>query len=311
MRWIACCRSYWREPARGVCYELTMRYVIRPVASLQELAQVFDLAGAQLPQRPTAQDRPFAELARRFPADGSLMLLAEDQGRIVGGALAFRTDPAPVAGSAGSTYLSWARHPYRVAQAFRAHPGRRPRLRLRPRHAKVRREGYLCRAVLVLELRVVLPWDRRAPQAAGGEVVLGGAPAAAQQPQIAERCRVHATDELTGAEHPVAAGSFQAPSQQEALEAPELVVVAVAQQPGRTRDDSQPIGHQHPQDPCLVIHSGLAAHADRVAGAVQAGQHRAGEAWQALDDVTPHGRPPALPADARSHREATSGSGGA
>jgi GNAT superfamily N-acetyltransferase len=98
MRWIACCRSYWREPARGVCYELTMRYVIRPVASLQELAQVFDLAGAQLPQRPTAQDRRFAELARRFPADGSLMLLAEDQGRIVGGALALRTDPAPVAG---------------------------------------------------------------------------------------------------------------------------------------------------------------------------------------------------------------------
>ena len=30
-----------------------MRYVIRPVASLQELAQVFELAGAQLPQRLT------------------------------------------------------------------------------------------------------------------------------------------------------------------------------------------------------------------------------------------------------------------
>jgi GNAT superfamily N-acetyltransferase len=35
-----------------------------------------------------------AELARRFPADRPLMLLAEDQGRIVGGALAFRTHPA-------------------------------------------------------------------------------------------------------------------------------------------------------------------------------------------------------------------------
>ena len=71
-----------------------MRYVIRPVASLQELAQVFDLAGAQLPQPLTHHDRRSAQLARRFPSDRSLMLLAEEQGRIVGGALAFRTDPA-------------------------------------------------------------------------------------------------------------------------------------------------------------------------------------------------------------------------
>src|SRR6266545_7454718 len=71
-----------------------MRYVIRPVASLQELAQVFELAGAQLPQPLTRWDRRLAELARRFPADRSLMLVAEDQARIVGGALAFRTDPA-------------------------------------------------------------------------------------------------------------------------------------------------------------------------------------------------------------------------
>src|SRR6266498_5868143 len=81
-----------------MCYELAMRYVIRPVASLQELTQVFDLVGAQLPQPLTRRDRRFAELARRFPTDRSLMLVAEDQGRIVGGALAFRTDPAPVAG---------------------------------------------------------------------------------------------------------------------------------------------------------------------------------------------------------------------
>jgi GNAT superfamily N-acetyltransferase len=76
-----------------------MRYVIRPVASLQELARVFDLAGAQLPQRLTAADRRLAELARRFPADRPLMPLAvEDQGRIVGGALAFRTHPAAPTG---------------------------------------------------------------------------------------------------------------------------------------------------------------------------------------------------------------------
>src|SRR6266511_2345455 len=73
-----------------------MRYVIRPVASLQELAQVFELAGAQLPQRLTRHDRRLAELARRFPADRTLMLVAEDQGGIVG-ALAFRSDPAAAA----------------------------------------------------------------------------------------------------------------------------------------------------------------------------------------------------------------------
>jgi GNAT superfamily N-acetyltransferase len=90
--------SNWREPAPGVCYEPRMRDVIRPVASLQELAQVFDLAGTQLPQPLTRHDRRLAELARRFPADRPLMLLAEDQGRIVGGALAFRTDPSSPAG---------------------------------------------------------------------------------------------------------------------------------------------------------------------------------------------------------------------
>ncbi len=72
--------------------------MIRPVASLQELARVFDLVGAQFPQPLTRHDRRLAELARRFPADRPLMLLAEDQGRIVGGALAFRTDPASPAG---------------------------------------------------------------------------------------------------------------------------------------------------------------------------------------------------------------------
>jgi hypothetical protein len=95
--WTACLCGNWRERGRGVCYELTMRYVIRPVASLQELAQVFELVGVQLPHRLTRHDRRLAELARRFPADRTLMLVAEDQGGIVGGALAFRTDPAAAA----------------------------------------------------------------------------------------------------------------------------------------------------------------------------------------------------------------------
>ncbi len=84
----ACLSGNWHERCPGVCYEPRMRDVIRPVASLQELARVFDLVGAQLPQPLTRHDRRLAELARRFPADHSLMLLAEDQGRIVGGALA-------------------------------------------------------------------------------------------------------------------------------------------------------------------------------------------------------------------------------
>src|SRR6266545_2439010 len=74
-----------------------MRYVIRPVASLQELAQVFELAGLHQTQGSSRHDRRLAELARRFPADRTLMLVAEDQGGIVGGALAFRSDPAAAA----------------------------------------------------------------------------------------------------------------------------------------------------------------------------------------------------------------------
>lgn len=92
-----------------MCYELTMRYLIRPVASPQELAQVFDLVGAQLPQSLTRDDRRLAELARRFPADRPLMLVAEDQGRIVGGALAFRTDPCSPAGGVRLRLVGLAR----------------------------------------------------------------------------------------------------------------------------------------------------------------------------------------------------------
>jgi GNAT superfamily N-acetyltransferase len=67
--------------------------IVRPVASLDELAEVFDVIGAQLPQRLTHEDRRFADLVARFPEDRSLMLVIEDSGRLVGGALAFRRDP--------------------------------------------------------------------------------------------------------------------------------------------------------------------------------------------------------------------------
>lgn len=66
-------------------------YVIRPVASLDELTRAFDFLGAQVMPTVTHDDRRFSELARRFPEDRSLMLVVEDRhGRIAGGLLACR-----------------------------------------------------------------------------------------------------------------------------------------------------------------------------------------------------------------------------
>ncbi|GAA2759333.1 GNAT family N-acetyltransferase [Actinopolymorpha rutila] len=67
-----------------------MTYVIRSVESEQELVGAFDVLGAQFPKPFTHEDRRFADLARRFPQDASMMLVVEDGGRLVGGALAFR-----------------------------------------------------------------------------------------------------------------------------------------------------------------------------------------------------------------------------
>jgi GNAT superfamily N-acetyltransferase len=64
-----------------------MSYTIRPVQSAGELAEVFDVMGAQWSRVRTRADRGFAELAQLFPERRTLMLLAEDHdGRIVGGA---------------------------------------------------------------------------------------------------------------------------------------------------------------------------------------------------------------------------------
>ncbi|MET9021783.1 GNAT family N-acetyltransferase [Actinopolymorpha sp. NPDC004070] len=67
-----------------------MTYVIRSVESEQELVRSFDVLGAQFPRPLTHQDRRFTDLARRFPQDRSMMLIAEDEEQVVGGALAFR-----------------------------------------------------------------------------------------------------------------------------------------------------------------------------------------------------------------------------
>jgi GNAT superfamily N-acetyltransferase len=78
-------RRQLRAPARR-----TPGYVLRPVTSVLELTEAFDLIAAQMTPRITHADRRVHDLARRFPEDRPLMLVAEHQGRIVGGALAFR-----------------------------------------------------------------------------------------------------------------------------------------------------------------------------------------------------------------------------
>jgi GNAT superfamily N-acetyltransferase len=65
-----------------------MSYVIRPVQSLSELVEVFDLIGAQLEPARSRANHGLAELVALFPEHRALMILAENDGRIVGGAYA-------------------------------------------------------------------------------------------------------------------------------------------------------------------------------------------------------------------------------
>jgi GNAT superfamily N-acetyltransferase len=68
--------------------------VIRPVASPRELARAFELIGAR--RAPAlGQDRYFLQLARRFPDDRPLVLVAELDGQLIGAGFAFRTDSSP------------------------------------------------------------------------------------------------------------------------------------------------------------------------------------------------------------------------
>jgi GNAT superfamily N-acetyltransferase len=63
---------------------------IRPVDSAQELASAFDVAGAQISPSFDHTDRRFSDLARRYPEDRPIMLVADVAGCVVGAALAFR-----------------------------------------------------------------------------------------------------------------------------------------------------------------------------------------------------------------------------
>ncbi len=68
--------------------------MIRPVGSPRELARAFELIGAR---RAAAleQDRYFLQVARRFPEDRPLMLVAELDGQIIGAGFAFRRCSQP------------------------------------------------------------------------------------------------------------------------------------------------------------------------------------------------------------------------
>ena len=67
---------------------------VRPVASLAELARVESVIAAQFPPRRGAPSHGSDVLRGRFAVDRALMLVAERDGEIVGGALAFRAGGA-------------------------------------------------------------------------------------------------------------------------------------------------------------------------------------------------------------------------
>jgi len=68
--------------------------VIRQVASPGELARAFKLIGARRAAT-LEQDRYFLQVARRFPEDQPLMLVAELDGQVIGAGFAFRRCSQP------------------------------------------------------------------------------------------------------------------------------------------------------------------------------------------------------------------------
>ena len=65
---------------------------IRSLEDREELRQVFDLLGSEVSPSIDTSDFRFRDLDSRFPADRPLMVVAEADGRPVGGALAVRND---------------------------------------------------------------------------------------------------------------------------------------------------------------------------------------------------------------------------
>jgi predicted N-acetyltransferase YhbS len=65
------------------------RYTIRLVASIGELKEALDVLGAQFEPPIDSRDRVLADLLRHYPQDRRLMVVAEKDGRIIGGAMGF------------------------------------------------------------------------------------------------------------------------------------------------------------------------------------------------------------------------------
>jgi predicted N-acetyltransferase YhbS len=64
-------------------------YVIRRVGSIEDLKRAFEVLGAQFTPPIAAEDRVFQDLVDHYPQDRRLMLVAEQDGQIAGGALGF------------------------------------------------------------------------------------------------------------------------------------------------------------------------------------------------------------------------------
>ena len=64
-------------------------YTIRRVASIEELEETFDILEAQFTPPVADDDRAFTDLLDYYPQDRQLMLVVEQDGQIVGGALGF------------------------------------------------------------------------------------------------------------------------------------------------------------------------------------------------------------------------------
>jgi DNA-binding transcriptional MerR regulator len=70
--------------------EPAMAVIIRPVDSAAELADAFDVAGAQFdPPIDHTDQRRFAELAAAYPGGRDLLLVAEENGSVAGAAMGF------------------------------------------------------------------------------------------------------------------------------------------------------------------------------------------------------------------------------
>ena len=64
-------------------------YLIRYVASPDELKTTFDILGAQFTPPYTHENRIFKDLANNYPNDRQLMLVVKYEGQVIGGALGF------------------------------------------------------------------------------------------------------------------------------------------------------------------------------------------------------------------------------